>query len=102
MKRGEIVCNDFDFKSLINEDVVIVEDIIDSGKTIEFIIKKLENINIKSFTVITLLKKNNINKIKNKVIDWYGFNIKDKYVIGYGLDINNLFRDLKDIYIKDE
>ena len=83
-------------------DVIIVEDIIDSGKTIEFIIKKLENINIKSFTVITLLKKNNINKIKNKVIDWYGFNIKDKYVIGYGLDINNLFRELKDIYIKDE
>ena len=53
-------------------------------------------------TIITLLKKNNINKINNKVIDWCGFNIKDKYVIGYGLDINNLFRDLKDIYIKDE
>jgi hypoxanthine-guanine phosphoribosyltransferase len=35
-------------------------------------------------------------------IDWVGFNIVDKYVIGYGMDYNNLFRYLKDIYIKDE
>ena len=45
---------------------------------------------------------NSINKINKEAIDWYGFEINDKYVIGYGLDINNLFRELKDIYIKDE
>ena len=62
----------------------------------------MELYKFRSLSIVTLLKKKNINKINNKTIDWYGFEIKDKYVIGYGLDINNLFRNLKDIYIKDE
>ena len=102
MKRGKIIFEVFDFNLLVNEDVLIVEDIIDSGKTLKFLLKEIENYNIKSLSIVTLLKKNSINKINKEAIDWYGFEINDKYVIGYGLDINNLFRDLKDIYIKDE
>ena len=102
MNRGEISSETFNFKNLINEDVIIIEDIIDSGKTLEFLVKEMELFKFRSLSIVTLLKRKNINKINNKDIDWYGFEIKDKYVIGYGLDINNLFRNLKDIYIKDE
>jgi len=102
MNRGDISSETLDFKNLVNEDVIIIEDIIDSGKTLEFLLKKMKIFNFKSLSIVTLLKKNSINKINNKAIDWCGFEIKDKYVIGYGLDINNLFRNLKDIYIKDE
>ena len=102
MKRGKITFEVFDFNLLANEDVIIVEDIIDSGKTLKFLLKEIENYNLKSLSIVTLLKKNSINKINKEAIDWYGFEINDKYVIGYGLDINNLFRELKDIYIKDE
>ena len=102
MKQGEILSEIIDFKNLANEDVIIIEDIIDSGKTLAFLIEQLEIFNFKSLSIVTLLKKKSVNNINNKPIDWYGFEIKDKYVIGYGLDINNLFRNLKDIYIKDE
>ena len=88
--------------SIKDKNVIIVEDIIDSGKTLKFLLKEIENYNLKSLSIVTLLKKNSINKINKEAIDWYGFEINDKYVIGYGLDINNLFRELKDIYIKDE
>ena len=101
MKRGAITCNNFDFNILNGQDVVIIEDIIDSGKTLEFLIDKIEDYKLKSLSIATLLKKKSINNINNFAIDYCGFEINDKYVIGYGLDINNLFRDLKDIYIKD-
>ena len=102
MNRGKISSETFNFKKIVNEDIIIIEDIIDSGKTLEFLVKEMELYKFRSLSIVTLLKKKNINKINNKTIDWYGFEIKDKYVIGYGLDINNLFRNLKDIYIKDE
>ena len=55
----------------------------------------------KSCTVITLLKKEKVKNFDKDKINYFGFEIKNKFVIGYGLDINNLFRNLKDIYIKN-
>ena len=52
----------------------------------------------KDFKVISLLVKPNIVEI----IDWYGFIIDDKFVIGYGMDIDGNYRNLNDIYIKSE
>tara|TARA_B110000116_G_C16650804_1_gene497227 strand:- start:228 stop:773 length:546 start_codon:yes stop_codon:yes gene_type:complete len=83
---------------VMNENVIVVEDIVDSGKTIKFIKNKIKNFHPKSLNVATLLVKSNVIKI----IDWYGFIIDDKFVIGYGLDLDNNYRNLKDIYIKIE
>ena len=79
-----------------NKNVLLLEDIIDSGKTIKYLKKYISSLSPKSYKVASLLvKSNNI-----ELCDWYGFKISDKFVIGFGLDLDESFRYLKDIYIK--
>ena len=101
MKQYDISSSLLDFEYLKNKNVIIVEDIIDSGNTINFLYNEIMKNNPKSCTVITLLKKEKVKNFNNDKINYFGFEIKNKFVIGYGLDINNLFRNLKDIYIKN-
>ena len=84
------------------KDILIIEDIIDTGNTMNKIYKDMHECDISEFRVISLLNKQNKLRKILFTINWIGFNIIDKYVIGYGLDYNNLFRYLKDIYIEDE
>lgn len=101
-KRMNLASDILEKNKYEDKDVLIVEDIIDSGNTMNKIYNDLIDCNIKNFKVITLLDK----QIKSRnilfTINWSGFNIIDKYVIGFGLDYNNLFRYLKDIYIENE
>ena len=91
--------NSIDFKG---RNILVVEDIIDSGKTMNKIYEDILRCNPKDIKVITLLNKNTKHRNLKFKINWIGFNIPDKYVIGYGMDYNNLFRYLKDIYIENE
>ena len=78
--------------------IIIVEDIIDSGKTIRFLLKKFKNKNCRSISVVAMLKKS--NKFNFQLINEYiGFEIKQEFVVGFGLDYNQRFRNLKEIYI---
>ena len=80
---------------------MIVEDVIDSGKTITHIYDHIKSMNPKDIKIISLLTK--IDKPDNRLsINWHGFKIGNNYVIGYGLDYNNLFRNLRDIYKVNE
>ena len=101
MKQYDISSSLLDFEYLKNKNVIIVEDIIDSGNTINFLYNEIMKNNPKSCTIITLLKKEKVKNFDKDKINYFGFEIKNKFVIGYGLDINNLFRNLKDIYIKN-
>ena len=85
-----------------NKNVLIIEDIIDTGKTMNKIYSDIIKCKPKDVKIITLLNKNTKKRDLQFQIDWIGFNIIDKYVIGYGMDFNNLFRYLKDIYIENE
>jgi len=78
--------------------VLIVEDIIDTGRTLDFLNKKLFTIGAKEIKVFSLLLKRNKYKFDTP-IDWYGFEIKDLFTIGYGMDYSFKFRGLNDIYI---
>ena len=96
-KSGDI---DFELgvnkKDVFNKNVVVVEDIIDSGKSIKFINNYINQYEPKTLKVVSLLvKKESIG-----LCDWYGFKISDKFVIGFGMDIDDSFRYLKDIYQK--
>ena len=83
------------------KDVIIIEDIIDSGRTLNYLIKNLEARNPKSIEVCALLDKNVPRKTKNN-IKYKGFDIPNKYVIGYGLDIGEKYRNLPYIgYIEE-
>ena len=83
---------------IIDKNIIIIEDIVDSGKTVKFINNYLNRMSPRDFKVVSLLTKVNISKI----IDWYGFIIDDKFVIGFGMDIDGEYRNLKDIYINNE
>ena len=100
MERGKLNLDlDISENEINSKDVVIVEDIVDSGNTIRFLNSHLSNYKPNSITVVSLLVKEN----SYELVDYYGFLLKNnKYVIGYGLDINNLFRDLNDIYIEKD
>jgi hypoxanthine phosphoribosyltransferase len=82
---------------LYNRDVIIIEDIVDTGKTLSQFLPQLEHQHPASLKVASLLHKPaaTVHSIK---IDYLGFTIPDKFVLGYGLDYDGLGRNLKEIY----
>lgn len=84
-----------------DRDIIIVEDIVDTGLSIKYIEELFEEKRPKSMKVVSLLVKSGSLKYKVK-IDYIGFNIPDKFVIGYGLDIAQKYRNLRGIYILNE
>lgn len=78
-------------------DIVVVEDIVDSGLSIEFIKKLIARENPRSFRVVTLLFKKSVSKI-DFPLDYVGFEIPPEFVIGYGLDYAQKVRNLRSIY----
>ncbi len=79
--------------SLEGRNVLLVEDIVDTGLTISEIVKHIENHNPKSVRVASLLYKP--EKLKHSVtIDYLAFEIEDRFVVGYGLDYAGRFREL--------
>jgi len=77
--------------------VIVVEDIVDSGLSLQFLSKMLRAFDPASFSVATLLRKKSRLKIDIK-IDYIGFDIEDKFVVGYGLDDKQIKRNLRSIY----
>ncbi len=86
----------------INErHIIIVEDIVDTGLSIQFITDMLKNYKPASVKIASLLVKPESLKFKTK-IDYIGFEIPNKFVIGYGLDYAQKFRNLNSIYALSE
>ena len=84
---------------LKNRRVILVEDIIDSGLTIEFLYKHILSLFPKDITIVTLLSKKNSYKL-NLNVDIIGFEIESDFIVGYGLDLNQRFRNLDSLYSK--
>ena len=82
---------------ITDRHVIIVEDIIDSGLTISFIRDRLLDAQPKSVSIITLLMKPELAEIDFDV-NWVGFEIPQHYVVGYGLDYDQKFRNLRGIF----
>jgi len=82
-----------------NKNVIVVEDIVDTGKTLNDIIKYLKEFKSPaSIKVCALLDKPSLHQADIK-IDYKGFEIDNHFIVGYGLDFNEYFRELNDIYI---
>ena len=83
---------------LNGRSVILVEDIIDSGLSIEFIREHILSYNPKDFIIVSLLsKKMNYNLKFN--VDIIGFEIDSKFIIGYGLDLDQRYRNLNELFI---
>jgi hypoxanthine phosphoribosyltransferase len=76
------------------EDVLIVEDIIDTGLTLNYLIRYLRGKNPKSLRICTLLDKP-ARRLVDIPVDYVGFTIPDQFVVGYGLDYSEYYRNLR-------
>jgi hypoxanthine phosphoribosyltransferase len=88
-------------ENIENRHVVIVEDIIDTGNTLKAILPTFEKQNPDSIAILTLLHKKEATQIDLK-IDYIGFEIKDKFVIGFGLDYDGYGRNIDEILVLAE
>jgi hypoxanthine phosphoribosyltransferase len=80
--------------SIAGEDVLIVEDIIDTGLTLNYLIRYLRGKNPRSLHICTLLDKP-ARRLVEIPVDYIGFQIPDQFVIGYGLDYGEVYRNLR-------
>lgn len=86
------IAKDLD-ETIEGKDVLIVEDIIDSGRTLSYLIEVLKKRNPNSIHLCTLLDKPE-RRVCEVTVDYVGFNIPDKFVVGYGLDYAQKYRNL--------
>lgn len=86
-------------ESMFNQDVIIVEDIVDSGLTLSKISEELKALGTKSVETVALLRKKPARD-KNIPVKYVGFELEEEFVVGYGLDYDGLGRNLKDLYVK--
>ena len=80
-------------ESLQDKDVIVVEDIVDSGRTLSYLLEMLRDRNPRSLRLCTLLDKPD-RRVVNVDVDYTGFQIPDQFVVGYGLDYDQRYRNL--------
>lgn len=85
-------------QSIKDKDVLIVEDIVDTGLTLKYLVENLGSRQPRSLKVVTLLDKPDRRKVELKP-DYCGFIIPDRFVIGYGLDFDESYRHMVDLCI---
>jgi hypoxanthine phosphoribosyltransferase len=97
---GEVkVTKDLDI-SLEGADVLVVEDIVDSGVTLNYLLHVLEQRRPRSLRIAALLDKPE-RRLRPVPVSYVGFRIPDEFVVGYGLDYDEKYRNLDDICILD-
>ena len=84
---------DIDFSEIKGKDVLIIEDIVDTGITLNYTLEHIKKAGANSVKVCTLLNKPSRRKIKVP-IDYVGFEIENQFVLGYGMDYDQLYRNL--------
>jgi hypoxanthine phosphoribosyltransferase len=80
-------------ESIRDKDVLVVEDIVDSGRTLSYLLEMLRNRGPKSLRLCTLLDKPD-RRVVDVDVDYTGFQIPDRFVVGYGLDYDQRYRNL--------
>ncbi len=100
VSTGKVHAVDISLPDLNDKNVLIIEDIIDTGHTAKFLLDFINNnFKTKSTKFCSLLDKK-ISRVSDIEPDYYGFDIDDKFVVGYGLDYEGYFRNLRYIGYK--
>lgn len=97
---GHVQLHGLDATLLAQRDVIIVEDIVDTGRTIERILAELRVAGARTTGVAALLSKPS-RRVVSVPIDWLGFEVPDLFVIGYGMDVAGRWRELPDVVVYD-
>ena len=102
VSSGKVVMTkDIDISNIEGKDVLIAEDIVDTGLTLSFLVNLFRERNPRSVKVCALLDKRQRREVPFEA-DYVGFTIEDGFVVGYGIDFNEKFRYLPEIYIIGE
>ena len=80
-------------ESIKDKDVIVVEDIVDSGRTLSYLLKMLQSRGPRSLALCTLLDKPE-RRVVDVNVNYTGFQIPDEFVVGYGLDYDQRYRNL--------
>jgi hypoxanthine phosphoribosyltransferase len=100
-KSGRVrIVKDMD-QDIGDQDVIMVEDIVDTGLTAAYLLSTLQSRSPRSLEVCTLLDKS-VRRIAPLQIKYRGFDCPDRFVVGYGLDIQEMFRNLPDIFAVED
>ena len=90
---GEVTLHRDITNSLEGKDVIIIEDIVDTGRTLDFLLNHLKDEKVNSLKIAALMSKPT-RRIIDLRVDYLGFKIDDKFVVGFGLDYNQMYRNL--------
>ncbi|MBI4834563.1 MAG: hypoxanthine phosphoribosyltransferase [Planctomycetes bacterium] len=93
VSSGKIKLKTRRFDAIKGKDIIIIDDIVDTGLTMDFLMKRLKSFSPRSIRLCALLDKPSRRRVKIK-IDYYGFKTPDKFIIGYGLDYKGQYRNL--------
>lgn len=97
---GKVVMTKDIETSIKGRDILIVEDIVDTGLTLQYLVNWLKERNPNSLKICVFLDKRKRRKVSFEA-DYVGFTIDDGFVVGYGLDFNEQYRFFSDVYIID-
>lgn len=84
---------------LAGKDVLIVEDIVDTGRTMSFLMDEIRSRGVNSLRIAVLVDKVERRTVDHMVVDYAGFTIGSGFIVGYGLDYAERFRELPGIYV---
>ena len=86
--------------SVVDKNVLVVEDIVDSGLTAKFIRGYFEDLGAATVRICSLLDKP-VRRRTSVTVDYIGFEVPDEFLVGYGLDFNQQYRELRGVYSLD-
>lgn len=101
-KRGEMRVFGIDRIQVQDRDVLVVDDIFDSGNTMKTVCEVLKEQHPRSIKACVLLYKNNVPKVTDLRPDYVLFEIDNLFVVGYGLDFEEKYRGLPGVYVMEE
>ena len=82
---------------VIGKNILVIEDIVDTGLTVQFIRSYFETEGAATVRICSLLDKP-VRRLTSVTVDYVGFEVPDQFLVGYGLDYNQQYRELRDIY----
>jgi hypoxanthine phosphoribosyltransferase len=97
VERGDLAILGIENLNLSNKDVLVVDDIFDSGKTLQGVLKKIQELRPKSLKSLVLLSKR-VSRSISLHPEYVLFEIENQFVVGYGLDYKEHFRGLSGVY----
>ena len=96
VQSSNIKLDDINFE-VRDKNILIVEDIVDTGNSIHHLLEKLKKLKPREIKIVSFLFKPSVYKFTTE-IDWVGYEIDNYFVVGYGMDLDNVYRNKKSIH----